>query len=48
MIYNKLIVPVTHILSSGEANIYTLKIDILSQKYLRCKKGKAKKVQVAE
>jgi len=49
MIYNKLIVPVTHILSSREAYMHTLKIfNILSQAHLCCKKGAAKKVQVTE
>jgi len=49
MIYNKFIVPVTRILSSREGYMYTLKrFDILSQKNLCCKKGKAKKVQITE
>ena len=43
MIYNKLIVPVTRILSSREACTWILlkRIDILSQKHLCCKKGTA-------
>jgi len=50
MIYNKLILPVTHILSSREVYTCTLlkRIDILSQKHLYCKKGKDKKAQVTE
>jgi len=49
MIYNKLIVPVTRILSSREAYKYTFKrFDILSQKHLCYKKSEAKKVQVTE
>jgi len=50
MIYNKLIVPFVHILSSREACkcILLKRIDILSQKHLCCKKGKDKKVQVTE
>jgi len=50
MIYNKLIVSVTRILSSREAytGILLQRIDILSQKHLCCTKGKDKKVQVTE
>ena len=47
MIDNKLFIPVTRILSSP-TYILLKRFDILSQKYLCCKKGEAKKVQVAE
>ena len=48
MIYNKLILPFTCILSSREAYTCILlnKIDILFQKHLCRKKGEDKKVQL--
>jgi len=50
MIYNKLIVPVTNILSSREAYTCILlnRINILSQKHVFCKEGEDKQVQVTE
>jgi len=50
MIYTKLIVPITCILSSREAYkcILLIRIDILSQKISAIRKGEDKKVQVTE
>ena len=47
MIYNKLIVPVTRILSSREAYKYTFKrFDILSQKISATKKARPRKCKL--
>jgi len=50
MIFNKLIVPFTHILSNREVYTYILlkRIDILSKNISAVKKGEDKKVQVTE